>query len=217
MDLKIFILLFLLVVVGAKKDQTEHSSIEEGDTDEFQSKKSQDYVSRTPAGTSRQASIGENAIEKFVETLMSSEKYLKMIDSVERKISHLDSVFHGKTNNILKYLSEMQKVLNASSTESVLKTLNTLQTDMKQVKVLLREALELRPSMRGKLIYFLYSTAKAKILSCNTIVKLFKILCYKSYEITILTILKNISIHPRQKALSSVRILLWYVIRSTSI
>ncbi|CAB3225395.1 unnamed protein product [Arctia plantaginis] len=153
MNLKIYLLLLLLVVVVAKKDQTGHSNIEEGDTEEFQSKKGHESV-RTPAGTSRQTTIGENAIEKFVETLMSSEKYLKMIDSVERKISHLDTVFHGKTNSILKYLTEMQKVLNSSSTESVLQIMNTLQTDMKQVKVLLREALETRPTMRGELYFF---------------------------------------------------------------
>lgn len=49
-------------------------------------------------------------VEKFVQTLISSERYLKMIDLVYRKLDHLDGTFHDRTNSIMTYLSEIRNI-----------------------------------------------------------------------------------------------------------
>ncbi|XP_061705404.1 angiopoietin-related protein 7-like isoform X2 [Cydia pomonella] len=79
---------------------------------------------------------GEAVVEKFVETLMSSERYLKLVETVERKLNHLDNSFHEKTSSVMKYLTEILRMLQPlpdmeellksvrMSLESVSETLN---------------------------------------------------------------------------------------------
>ncbi|KAJ8737692.1 hypothetical protein PYW08_000287 [Mythimna loreyi] len=93
--------------------------------------------------------VGDTVVEKFVETLMASEKYLKMIESVERKLTHLDMTFHERTNSILKYLSEMLRLIKASSSEMIEKALKNVKEDMDNLKHSLTERLDDQPKLRG--------------------------------------------------------------------
>ncbi|XP_063394319.1 angiopoietin-related protein 7-like [Cydia fagiglandana] len=51
----------------------------------------------------------EAVIEKIMDTITSSEKYLKKVDSIDYKLNRLDIEVHDKTNDILKYLGEIMK------------------------------------------------------------------------------------------------------------
>ncbi|XP_026321180.1 fibrinogen C domain-containing protein 1-A-like isoform X2 [Hyposmocoma kahamanoa] len=78
---------------------------------------------------------------------MSSERYLKMIESVERKVNHLDATFHERTNSILKYVSEMLRTMKAGPGDLMENTLRSIKTDLDKLKMSVTERLE-RPTMR---------------------------------------------------------------------
>ncbi|XP_053624594.1 angiopoietin-1-like isoform X3 [Plodia interpunctella] len=86
-------------------------------------------------------------VEKFVETLMSSEKYLKMVETVERKLNHLDATFHERTNSILKHLAEMLRTVKASPANALESSLMSVKDDLDRMKHLLATAEQ--PSMRA--------------------------------------------------------------------
>lgn len=108
-----------------------------------------DADSLPSAPTSTRALKGEVVVEKFVETLMASERYLKMIESVERKLNHLDATFHERTNSILKYVSEMLRTMKAGPGELMETALRSIKTDLDKLKMSVTERLD-RPTMRGK-------------------------------------------------------------------
>ncbi|XP_063546887.1 ficolin-1-like [Cydia strobilella] len=64
--------------------------------------------SKRRENVTRQADT-ETVIEKIMDTISSSEKYLKKIDSIDYKLNRLDIEVHDKTNDILKYLGEIMK------------------------------------------------------------------------------------------------------------
>lgn len=51
----------------------------------------------------------EAVLEKLIDGITNSEKYLKKIDSIDFKLNRLDIEVHEKTNAILKLLSESVK------------------------------------------------------------------------------------------------------------
>ncbi|XP_047524955.1 angiopoietin-related protein 7-like [Pieris napi] len=91
---------------------------------------------------------GEMVVEKFVDTLMASERYLKMVETVEKKISHLDATFHDRTNSILKYLAELLRVVKAPQAEIMEDTLRSLKVDLERLKQSVAEKLAQIPTMR---------------------------------------------------------------------
>lgn len=107
-----------------------------------------DIDSLPSAPTSTKALKGEVVVEKFVETLMASERYLKMIESVERKLNHLDATFHERTNSILKYVSEMLRNMKAGPGDLMENALRSIKTDLDKLKMSVTERLD-RPTMRG--------------------------------------------------------------------
>ncbi|CAH1647671.1 unnamed protein product [Spodoptera littoralis] len=71
-----------------------------------------------------------------------------MIESVERKMNHLDTTFHERTNSILKYLSEMLRMIKASSSEMLEKALRNVKTDLDKLKHTMSERVDEHPNMR---------------------------------------------------------------------
>ncbi|XP_026746620.1 fibrinogen C domain-containing protein 1-like isoform X5 [Trichoplusia ni] len=141
------LLVSLFVIVTATRQFIRERSNEDGDDDVFHIKKRTD--SRVPTTTGR-SSVGDAVVEKFVETLMSSERYLKMIESVERKMNHLDTTFHERTNSILKYLSEMLRMIKASSSEMLEKALRNVKSDLDKLKQSMSERIDEHPNMRAE-------------------------------------------------------------------
>lgn len=109
-------------------------------------------IDRLPTTTLRYAK-GEVVVEKFVETLMASEKYLKMIESVEKKLNHLDASFHERTNSILKYIVEMQRSMKTSSSDNLETALRSVKSDLDKMRQTIIGRKEIRPNMRGNLIH----------------------------------------------------------------
>lgn len=111
-----------------------------------------DTDSLSSVSDTNKAMKGEVVVEKFVETLMASERYLKMIESVERKLNHLDATFHERTNSILKYVSEMLRTMKAGPGELMENSLQSIRTDLDKLKMSVTDRLE-RPTMRGNTFY----------------------------------------------------------------
>ncbi|XP_059046165.1 fibroleukin-like [Achroia grisella] len=99
-----------------------------------------------PTTTSR-SNKGDAVVEKFVETLMSSERYLKMVETVERKLTHLDATFHEKTNSILKHLIEMLRLVKSPPTVELENALYSVKSDLDKLKHYLAERLH-KPHVR---------------------------------------------------------------------
>ncbi|XP_021186939.1 fibrinogen C domain-containing protein 1 isoform X2 [Helicoverpa armigera] len=148
----LFVVVFLLVITTAKRaeflrDRPSEDQEEEG----FHMKKRVD--NKFVQTTTGRSAVGDAVVEKFVETLMSSERYLKMIESVERKMNHLDTTFHERTNSILKYLSEMLRMIKASSSEMLEKALRNVKLDLDKLKQSMSERLDEHPNMRESAEY----------------------------------------------------------------
>lgn len=157
MWLRKFLLLISLIVTftvinGASthdrnRERSRERTQKNEDSDEmYYNRKNADGLPILPAANSK--AKGEVVVEKFVETLMASERYLKMIESVERKLNHLDATFHERTNSILKYVSEMLRTMKAGPGEGVENTLRSIKTDLDKLMMTVTERLE-RPTMRG--------------------------------------------------------------------
>lgn len=159
---KKIVLVSLFVIVTAKRDFMRERSNEDQEEELFHAKKRID--TRLPTTTGR-SSMGDAVVEKFVETLMSSERYLKMIESVERKMNHLDTTFHERTNSILKYLSEMLRMIKASSSEMLEKALRNVKSDLDKLKQSMSERVDEHPNMRGEciILFLLYEYVHIKL------------------------------------------------------
>uniref|UniRef100_A0A2A4J0G4 Uncharacterized protein n=1 Tax=Heliothis virescens TaxID=7102 RepID=A0A2A4J0G4_HELVI len=143
------VLVFCLIIVTAKRtDFIRDRPSEDQEEDGFHMKKRVD-IKQTTTGRS---AVGDAVVEKFVETLMSSERYLKMIESVERKMNHLDTTFHERTNSILKYLSEMLRMIKTSSSEMLEKALRNVKLDLDKLKQSMSERLDEHPNMRDSIV-----------------------------------------------------------------
>ncbi|XP_075990441.1 fibrinogen C domain-containing protein 1-like isoform X2 [Anticarsia gemmatalis] len=142
--LNFFVTLVFLALVDARREMSrDRSNEEEEDTQVHEKKKVLDY---RPPTTTITSPVGEAVVEKFVETLISSERYLKMIETVERKLNHLDTTVHERTNSILKYLSEMLRVLKTSSPDIIENSLKTVKSDLEKLHASL--ARSSAPTMR---------------------------------------------------------------------
>ncbi|CAG9138155.1 hypothetical protein JYU34_000241 [Plutella xylostella] len=77
----------------------------------------------------------EAIIGKFMETLLASGRYLKMVESVDRKLNHLDMNFHEHSNTILKYLNELLQFSKNSNAVGLEKSLMMMRQDLDKLKV----------------------------------------------------------------------------------
>lgn len=85
-------------------------------------------------------SDNEAVIDKIMETLTNSEKYLKKVDSIDFRLNRLDIEVHEKTNNILKQLVDMTKMLRGGfHSEKVDDILERLKTDVIEIKSLMNK------------------------------------------------------------------------------
>lgn len=88
------------------------------------------------------ASLSDNeaVIDKLMETITSSEKYLKKVDSIDFRLNRLDIEVHEKTNSILKQLMEIMKAIRSDAYPDKLETvLDTLKTQVNQIKFILEK------------------------------------------------------------------------------
>lgn len=139
------------------RSRSHEKSNEDSEEAIFFNRKDVDSLPSAP--TSTMAMKGEVVVEKFVETLMASERYLKMIESVERKLNHLDATFHERTNSILKYVSEMLRTMKAGPGDLMENALRSIKTDLDKLKMSVTERLE-RPNMRGNCFLLLSENFK---------------------------------------------------------
>ncbi|XP_045510174.1 angiopoietin-related protein 7-like isoform X1 [Colias croceus] len=78
----------------------------------------------------------EMVIEKLVESITSSEQYLKKVESIDFRLNRLDIEIHEKTNSILKYLTEIiQAIQNMGNSESIEPALEKLNKDISEIKL----------------------------------------------------------------------------------
>ncbi|CAH2985354.1 unnamed protein product [Chilo suppressalis] len=126
-----------------KKDDYPEKSLwkkeyEDELTDAMLSTRKRENVTRMVQSAS--LSDNEVVIDKLMETITSSEKYLKKVDSIDFRLNRLDIEVHEKTNNILKQLMEILKVLRTENPDKFESSLDTLKSQMNQVKFLLEKA-----------------------------------------------------------------------------
>ncbi|CAG4942014.1 unnamed protein product [Colias eurytheme] len=155
-----YILYFsLITLIWSSAARREHILREEEDDDSNIQVRSKYNLTHAPTTTGRSLK-GEMVVEKFVDTLMASERYLKMVESVEKKINHLDANFHDRTNTILKYLAEVLRIAKtAAAPQDVMeKTLRSLKHDLDKLQQAVSEKVKALPKMRVKAAYANYVT-----------------------------------------------------------
>lgn len=107
-------------------------------TDAMLSTRKKDNVTRVVQSAS--LSDNEAVIDKLMETITSSEKYLKKVDSIDFRLNRLDIEVHEKTNSILKQLMEIMKAIRSDAYPDKLETvLDTLKTQVNQIKFILEK------------------------------------------------------------------------------
>lgn len=142
-------LLGLFIVAAAKKEQSRGSRDRprtDFDAEDRDVRKSNEF----PTTTTRRAVVGDTVVEKFVETLMASERYLKMIQTVERKLNHLEATYHDNSNSILKHVSEILRTVKSSPSDIMEKALTGMKADLDRLKQTVTTRLGDHPTMRGK-------------------------------------------------------------------
>lgn len=84
-------------------------------------------------------------VEKLMESITSSEKYLKKVDSIDFRLNRLDIEVHEKTNVILKQLAEIGNAVRTDTCADKLdSTMHALKSDINTLKFFV----EKRPSSR---------------------------------------------------------------------
>ncbi|CAK1554091.1 unnamed protein product [Leptosia nina] len=102
-------------------------------TDAMMSSKRHKNFTRVPQSTS--GSDNEVVIEKLMESITSSEKYLKKVDSIDFRLNRLDIEVHEKTNGILKYLAEIfNSMQNSGNSEKLETELEKIKNDLSEIK-----------------------------------------------------------------------------------
>lgn len=101
----------------------------------------------TPFKNKKGKADKEIIIEKFIDSLVSSERYLALM---ERKLNHLDISFHEKSSNIMNYLTEMMKKIKPQPTAEVEATLKGVTKDLEKFKHTIIDKVTMMPHMRGK-------------------------------------------------------------------
>ncbi|XP_026746619.1 angiopoietin-related protein 4-like isoform X4 [Trichoplusia ni] len=115
---------------------------EEELTDAMLSNRRRENYTRAAQGS---PSDNDAIVEKLMESITSSEKYLKKVDSIDFRLNRLDIEVHEKTNVILKQLAEIGNAVRTDTCADKLdSTLHALKSDMNTLKFFV----EKRPSSR---------------------------------------------------------------------
>lgn len=98
----------------------------------------------------------EIVIEKIMDSITSSEKYLKKVNSIDFRLNRLDIEVHEKTNNILKLLTEIMKTIHDDSyAEKLGIELGELKTDLNEVKSIIAKTQKVNSKNPGnEALYF---------------------------------------------------------------
>nr|XP_037866421.1 fibrinogen C domain-containing protein 1 isoform X3 [Bombyx mori] len=137
-------------------------------TDAMLSSRRRDNVTRVP----QSPGIGDNeaVIEKLMETITSSEKYFKKVESIDFRLNRLDIEIHEKTNSIAKQLGEIMKAVNSDAYGDKFETiLETIKSDVSQIKY----SLQMTPRSNNAVSGTEYQTdpsldTKLSVLESNT-------------------------------------------------
>lgn len=101
--------------------------------------------------TANKSKIGNAVVEKFVDTLITSEKYLKLIVNVEKKLNYLDITFHEKINSLFKYVSEILKIIKKTSqTKMMENALENIYKDLNNLKKYITARIGDQTKIQGK-------------------------------------------------------------------
>ncbi|CAG9558280.1 unnamed protein product [Danaus chrysippus] len=120
--------------------------------DKEESPRTSKYNETVLTPTMRQNTKGEIVVEKFVESLMSSEKYLKIIETIEDRMTHLESIFHERSNSILKYLLEVLRAVKNPPAEVMERAFKNLKHDLDRLKFSVSHKTGTAPKLR--VIYY---------------------------------------------------------------
>lgn len=101
-------------------------------TDAMLTSKKRDNTTRVQQSAA--LSDNEAVVERLMDSITSSEKYLKKVDSIDFRLNRLDIEVHEKTNNIMKHLTEIQKALHSNRPDKIQTLLETLKNEMYQIK-----------------------------------------------------------------------------------
>ncbi|XP_034839713.1 angiopoietin-1-like isoform X3 [Maniola hyperantus] len=105
-------------------------------------------ATRLPIITSKTIQ-GEIVVEKFVDTLLASEKYLKMIETVEDKLTHLETTLQDRSSAILKYLAEVLRVVKSTPSDQILENaLQLVKNDLDKLKETMQRQVPANPPFR---------------------------------------------------------------------
>lgn len=76
----------------------------------------------------------EAVVEKLVDSITSSEKYLKKIESIDFRLNRLDIEVHEKTNTIMNHITEVIKTIQSQTPPDKLEMLDVMKSDIDQIK-----------------------------------------------------------------------------------
>lgn len=108
---------------------------EEELTNAMLSTKRKDNVTRVIQSAASTTNENEAVIEKLMESITASEKYLKKVESIDFRLNRLDIEVHEKTNTILKQMSDIMKLVKEISIgDKVEHILNALKSDISDIK-----------------------------------------------------------------------------------
>ncbi|CAH2103173.1 unnamed protein product [Euphydryas editha] len=139
----IFILCFYILFCAQRGVSSKHARVYDDDLDVVV--KSNFSILPTTTGRTTKPEV---VVEKFVETLLASERYLRLIEVVEDKMTHLQTMFRERTNTIMKYLTEVLRVVKTSPVDQVESNLHSLKDDLEKLKKYISQEVDDNPNLR---------------------------------------------------------------------
>lgn len=148
MKRKLLLALTLLFSLTAAKNGSYHQEAD-GDSsiDIKLADKKGEYV--MPSNSSR-STKNEIIIEKFLDNMLNSDEYFNKIDTIQDKLNYLNYLFYNKTNTIIKYLSNIYKIVQTSPVHVMESAVQSLKDDLNKVKnIITQRQLAVLPMRRG--------------------------------------------------------------------
>ncbi|CAG5027789.1 unnamed protein product [Parnassius apollo] len=104
----------------------------------------------------------EAVVDKIMESITMSEKYLKKIDGIDFRLNRLDIEVHEKTSSILRNLGVLSKSIQSlSNSEKVDMALELLKTDLNYIKSKMEKSAQERTIEGGE--YRLESSLESRL------------------------------------------------------
>ncbi|CAG9781891.1 unnamed protein product [Diatraea saccharalis] len=104
-------------------------------------------ISQSPTTTSKPKQ--DEIVEKFIESLVASEKYYKVVESLERKLRHLEIMFNERSNKMIKHLLEIRQLVKSSPSEFLEIALRSMNADLEKLRNAISKSVT-HPKLRGK-------------------------------------------------------------------